>query len=189
MATPRSFVKTLQIQDDVYCFDPSQNIHNTLMTFMIRSNFTMKQPFNEMLKRIITSGLIDKWQRVSQLNQKFTKNISKQSSMVLSEVRSLDITDLYFAHIFAAFSISASFSTVYFEKVIHLKANSVNCGRYWKFLDKVMCGRRSFLILEPKNEDDVFLPFAKWRVRFKGKSALCVAIPHPSFRRMSSIHI
>lgn len=161
VATPRSFAKTLQMKENIFCFDSTQNIHNFLVVFMIRSNFTMRQPVNEMLKRIITSGLIKKWEKVLRFRKKVTNNISKQSSMVFSEVHSMNFTDMCSVFVFFMFFITISISVACLERIIHFKANSPTCKHFWKVLDEIVCGQRYYFLLERSDHDNVIIPFTK----------------------------
>lgn len=150
VVTSRYHIRSMPLQLNIFCFDESQNIHNYLNTFMIRNNFAMKSEFNNMIKRIVTSGLLTKWQKDLRLYY-----VSKE---VYSSGESLSLTDFSYAFFFAIPFLSLSMLIYMSEFLIYCKANSVNATKYWKFWDKLISGKRYWFLVQPKN-DDVFIPF------------------------------
>lgn len=157
VATSKLHIRTMPLQQNIFCYDPSQNIRNYLNTFMIRSDYSKKRVFNDVLKRIVASGIISKWKKDLRL---YPETKRKQNS---EEVRSLRFSDFYFTVVSFIPLVGISIMALTAEFIIHNKAHSMNATYYWKFLEKAICGKRYFFLLEPiiNENDDVVIPFIK----------------------------
>lgn len=152
VATSRYHIKSMPLQQNIFCFDQSQNIHNYLNTFMIRNDFPMKHEFDNILKRIVTSGILSKWRRDLQLY--------RVSVQFFFEIDSLNLIEFSYAFILLGPFLIVTVFILIVEFHIYKRANSVNTTNFWQFLDKIICGKRCFFLLEPRN-DDVVIPFTK----------------------------
>lgn len=150
VATSRLHVQTLPLYEHIFCFDQTQNIHNFLNVFMIRSDFQMNFSFNNLLKMVVVSGLTAKFQRDLKIHQ--------EKSITFSEAHRINLIDFYFVFVFATFLIILIIIAIALEFIIYYKSRSVNATKVWKTLDKIICGRRFFFLLHPKN-DDIIIPF------------------------------
>ena len=151
VATSRYHIEAMQQQQNIFCFEPSQNIYNYLNTFMIRNDFPMKREFDEILKRIITSGLLSKWQKDM---RHYRASIELNTQWKILNFGELTYAFTMFVGLIAA--LMALIAEIY----IYKKANSVNATNYWKFWDKIICGKRYYFLLESRN-DNVIIPFTK----------------------------
>lgn len=150
VATSRLHIQAMPLHQNIFCFDSSQNIQNYLNIFMIRSDYPNRRAFNNVLKGFITSGIVSKWAMDARRYS--------ETSIRHFDVHSINITEFYFAFIFAMVFISLSITALIFEFIIHFKCHSRNSKYYWTFLDRIISGKRNFLLLEPKN-DCATLPF------------------------------
>lgn len=139
----------MPLKQDIFCFDPSQNIRNYLNTFMIRNEFAMKIEFNDILKRIVTSGLISKWRNNLQLYSLSIKRIAEEESM--------NIINFSYIFILQLQALIASILIFLLELLIFRKANSTNSTKFWIFCDKVICGKRCFFLPKRKNKGVIIL--------------------------------
>lgn len=122
---------------------------------MIRRNFVMKQEFTDVFNRLVTSGLISKWEKDMQKKL----HINRKLRIKGFDVRSINMTDFYFAFVFASFFIIPSIVVFILERLIHYKAHIANANHWWTFLDKFIDAKRQYFLLEPTDIDDVILPF------------------------------
>lgn len=143
VATSRFHVKTTP-HEKIDCFDQSQNIHNYLNTFMIRSDFPKKKLFNDVLKHVVSSGLVPKWKKDLQFYRETETTTSVKSIRNGIMVRQ------------GIMFFSVSISTFIVEIIIHRKAHSNNASFFWKFLDKVIYGQRCFFLLQKNWEEKIF---------------------------------
>lgn len=157
VAASRSSVKASVMRESIFCFDSTQNIHNYLVSFMIRSDFTMERPINEILKRIVTSGLIAKWQKSLRLNWTSMKKLSIR----FTDARRIDAIDFCFISVLATVIIILSVTALCLENVIHFKKRTGNSQRFWTRLDQLICGQRHYFLLERQNNDIELLPFTE----------------------------
>lgn len=152
VAVSRLHIQAMPLHKNIFCFGPSQNIHNYLNAFMIRSEYSNRHAFDNMMKMVKDSGLISKFQKDLRLHHR------KYRSRQITEVHSININEFNFAFLFALFFINLSITTFMFEFIIYYKVQSPNSSRIWVFLDKFICGKRYYFLLEPRN-DDAIIPF------------------------------
>lgn len=149
MATSRLHVQSLPLHDHIFCFDQFQNIHNYLNVFMIRTDFHMNFAFNKLLKTVVVSGFTAKFQRDLKIHQE---------SITFTDVHRMNIIDFFYVFVFVTFLIVLIIVVITLEFIIYYKSSSVNATKVWKFFDKIICGRRYYFLLEPRN-DDIIIPF------------------------------
>lgn len=145
VASSRLHVKTIPFQQNIFCFSQLQNIQNNFISFMIRSDFPHRNQFDQIIKRIVASGLISKWKNDLEIYREL--HISR-------EVRTMNITDLQIMFEMFCIATVASFVIVLLEMFINYKVKSKNSMNFWKLLDKIICGKRCFLLLEPRINRD-----------------------------------
>lgn len=133
MATSRLHVKALNLHQNIFCFDRSQNIHDYSKTFMIRKDFEMRRQFIDVFNELITAGLTSKWLKDLQNHQK----LSEESA----NFRSISMTDFYAIFLPVFILLGGSVVVMLFEHFVHHKVHSANSHQYWIWLDKVICGQ------------------------------------------------
>lgn len=143
VATSRLHIKTMPLQQNIYCFDQSESIGSYLNTFLIRSEFRHKSAFNDVLQQVVSAGLVSRWEK--QYLYRVTKPDESSEGLLTEDF--LFICMAFISHV--AFTVLALFA----EIIIFKKVNSMNSNKFWKFWDKVMCGRRRFFLLSPRKND------------------------------------
>lgn len=155
VATSRLHVTMLNLQETIFCFDRSQNIHDYSKTFMIRNDFKMRRQFIDMFKQLITTGLISKWQKELKIHRKLSKN--------LLNYHSIGMKDFFSVFIPVFLIIGASVPMILFEHFVHHKVNCVRPHRRWIWLDKVIWGQRCFFLLDSGSDRRIevgpFVPY------------------------------
>lgn len=152
VATSRLHVKTLSFQQNIFCFEPPETISTYLTTFMVHSDFIFNSQVNSIFSAIIQSGLIAKWKTDLKLEHK-TLNYDE-------EVRKISMADLHFLLIIFTTCMLFSSVVLLYEILINHKVKSNKSARVWKILEKSVCGRRYYFLLQPSN-DDVIIPFTQ----------------------------
>lgn len=150
VATSRLHIQAMPLHQRIFCFDRSQNIYSYLNSFKIRMDYPKRHDIDKILKEITTAGLVSKWQKDI---RRYIKSKKRHS-----DVHSINITDFYFAFLFAMLLTNLSISAILIEFIIYYKVNSSRSKHYWQFWDKFISGKRYFLLLEPRC-DDVIIPF------------------------------
>lgn len=144
VAVSRFHMKTSPFQQNTFCFHPSQNVYNYLTTIMIRYNFTFKYQMNDVLNGMLKAGLFAKYQHDFGFRQ--NPHVQKE------EVRQITMKDFYFGLVFCAIFISISFTLLLVERFISYKVKTTRYKRFWRNLEKSICGKRCFMLLKLNNE-------------------------------------
>lgn len=143
VATSRLHMKTLSsIQESIYCFDRSQNVYDYSSVFMIRYKFPHKSQFINVFDKILTSGLIAKWENDLQERPSVTMQTS-------DELHVYSLADLAAIVIYLSLIIVLSIVVFIAEFIIHYKRHT---NRFWNLLDKFICGKRHYFTLEPQQQ-------------------------------------
>lgn len=147
VATSRLHMKTLPIQDRIYCFDRSQNIYDYSTVIMIRNNFPMKSQFIDVLDKILTAGLLVKWEKDLQRRPNITYTHFEERVYSMDD---FGIIALYLSLILVG-SIGAFIAEfiVYYQK--HSEGNAIRhhyINLFWDLSDKMICGKRHYFLLE-----------------------------------------
>lgn len=138
IAISRCYLKSLKIQKNIFCFDTSHNIRNYLRTFWVHSNFTT--PFNNILRRIVETGLVVKWQKIFQVDGQPKKNRMKMNSISIEELSGVCIIYI----IIIALGIIAMCA----EEIIYRINKSESRGKFWEWASIIIDGDRHFFILK-----------------------------------------
>lgn len=155
VGTSRLYLNELKLYENIFCFEQSQNIHDFSTTFMIRREFAMKREFIDTFNRLVISGLISKWDK--DMKNSHTKRKLHTNDF---DVHSINMTDFYFAFVFASFFIIPSIVVFILERLIHYKAHTANANlQKWIFFDEFITAKRQYFLLERRNNDDVVFPF------------------------------
>lgn len=136
------FVKTLAFQDKIQCFDSDQSISTFPHTFMLRRNLGFKSQFKHIFARIHEAGLISK------LIQDFQNEKINCNDALVSDAKPLTIYSFISCVIFFTVGLSFAFISRILEEIIFRKANKMNAHQFWKFADKIIVGKRHFVLLE-----------------------------------------
>lgn len=150
VAASRAHFRTRLQQYKLFCFEPSQNIYDYSATFLIRHDFAWKRDIMDTFNKLISSGLISKWEKDLRVSRK---------SIVTSDVSTIRLTEFVTTFFLAAPAIALSVAMLFLEILAHRKSNSKNASHYWTLMDKIVCGRRCFFLLERNQNDDVITPF------------------------------
>lgn len=140
VAASRLHVQTLELQEDIFCFDRSQNIHDYSAVFMIHRDFSLKSEFIRIFNKIISSGLVIKWQRNQQNYRK--ARISDENHSSLKE--------FFITVAFIAIPIITVVFTM--ELFIHYKRHSKDRNLFWILCDKIISGKRNFFLSNSEND-------------------------------------
>lgn len=141
VATSRLHVNVMPMLQNNFCFTQSQNIQQYFISFLIKKNFPLRNQFDEIIKRIETSGFFFKWKHDLQTHH---------NSNVNREFRRLSIADLEFMLAMLLCTTAASFVIIILEIFINYKVKSKNSTNFWKLLDKIICGERRFFLLDAR---------------------------------------
>lgn len=144
VATSRLHVQSLPLYKNIFCFDQSQYVHRYLNSFMIRSDFKVKSIFNHMIELAVTSGLVSKFKHDIRFYHKTTTLSDEFDGLHWREFS-------FFVYLINLPIIISAIIVILIEMVIFKKSHSLNANNYWKFLDKLICGRRCFCLLKPTN--------------------------------------
>lgn len=141
VATSRLHMKTLDLQSTTFCFRSSENIYSYLTNFMIQNDFKFEDQINDIIGRIISSGLFSKWIRDLRLDRQLKNN---------EEVRKIDKIDFQILWLFLFWSTILSSLVALFEIFINYMVRSKNSRLIWRILDKMLNGKRYILFSKPK---------------------------------------
>lgn len=141
VATSRLHVNVIPMLQNNFCFTQSQNIQNYFVSFLIKKNFSLRNQFDHIIKRIETSGIFFKWKQDLQVYH---------NSNVNREIRKMNTTDLQFMFTMLLCTTAASLVIVLLEIFINYKVKSRNSSKFWKLLDKIICGERQFFLLDAR---------------------------------------
>lgn len=121
MASSRLHAQTLPLFQNVFCFEQSR-------------------PVNNLLKKIFASGIVSKFKHDLKLDRKMPTE--------LIEIYIVKLT--YSTGIILILFIIGTLIVIalILEFVIYHKAHSINATKFWKFMDKLICGHRCFFLLE-----------------------------------------
>lgn len=114
---------------------------------MIRNDFKMRRQFIDIFDRLETAGLILEWQKNLQIHQKL--------NIQTSHFRPTNVTDVGCIFTLTIIGMTISGVLIILEILVHHKVNLVNAHRFWIILDKSICGRRCFFLLEPDLNDEI----------------------------------
>lgn len=132
VATFRRHLESLSIRKDIVCLETSQSIHSYLKTFLIRSDFKMKDSFNDAMTEIMEAGLIAKWEKDFRFKREIDNN---------TEIRPVDIGDLlgtiFLCGVFIVLAI--------FVAVIEQISIWRNFKKIWQWVGLLIDGDRHFL--------------------------------------------
>lgn len=140
VATSRLHVQILPLYSNIFCFDQSQNVFGYYNSFMIRTDFKGKSSFNHIIKSAVVSGLISKI-------EKDIRFYSKMSTKFI-DVEGINGKDFSMTCIFFLPFIVFAIFVAFIEFIIHYKLHSAPDQYLWKFLDKLIDGKRRFFLLK-----------------------------------------
>lgn len=140
VATSRHHWKSLNIREDIYCFDTSQSIHSYLKTFLIRSDFKMKNKFDNAVTQVMEAGLIAKWEK----DFRFKRKINNKNE----DVSTINIDDLLGALLLCGALILLATIVAGIERISFRKAHDGNVNQFWKWISLIIDGDRHFLVYE-----------------------------------------
>lgn len=145
VATSRLHMKTLPIEEDIYCFDRIENIYDYSSAFMIRRNFSRKSKFNRVFDHILASGLIPKWDKDLQRRPNAT--------MVVPVERVYSLDDFGPVVMYLLLIVLAGIAAFCAETIIYYRSHSVNTNRFWNLMEKWICGKRYYFLLSENQEE------------------------------------
>lgn len=138
VAASRLHVQTQPFQEDIFCFDKSQNVYDYSAVFLIQRNFPLKSEFIRLFDKIRYSGLIIKWQEdFVEYRRKARESFSEDNI----SIKALVPTFLYIATPIISFVFAL-------ELLIYQKSHSNNVNQLWINMDKFISGKRYYLLLK-----------------------------------------
>lgn len=155
VATSRFHMKSLNIQSNVFCFGSYENIYSYLATFMIRSDFKFKDKINDILDKIILSGLFSKWKKDLRLDRQLLNN---------EEVRKINKTDLQILWLILFWATIICLLVTLIEIFVKYQVQSKNAWKLWTCLDKFLNGKRNFFLF--KTEKIISVPNMYGKYKF-----------------------
>lgn len=152
VATSRLHMKTLSIQDNIYCFDTSQNIYDYSTVFMIRNKFQIKSQFINVLDKISTAGLIGKWEKDLERRPNVTVRL-------FMEEHAYSMDDFAAIALYLSLIIVGSIGAFIAEFIVYNRKHIERpaerhpyINTFWDLCDKFICGKRHYFLLESSQQ-------------------------------------
>lgn len=126
-------------RDKIFCFDRTQNIGSFSVFMLMRTNFEFNANINQIIRRAIEAGLLEKWHADSKITYKYHKGNDG--------VKPLSIEHVGVGWFVILIGSIWSFLFALIEKFIRKKTLAGgNC--FWLLAEKVFDGDRHYFLNE-----------------------------------------
>lgn len=131
VAVNRRHIDSSSRRDLVFCFESNQVTHSYPLAFIIRKDFPHLLQFNDLLVRLIETGLVSKWLRDYRYREEYLPN---------------QYTKVSFDGVFVLFILMwmGVIMVGIFEQIVYRKCQNPFAHRYWRLMSKLIDDKRNY---------------------------------------------
>lgn len=121
---------------EIFCFPRTSNIHSYAVKMLVRKDYHLLPKFNDLIARVLESGLFGKWYGEAKARKVSVKSLQKAASQ--STAQPLQLKHLAGAYGLLLFGLASSTLSFLFEWFIYYLSR-VRKFRWAIFIDNIFC--------------------------------------------------